>query len=170
MAAAWVSLMGGELVGLTEAGGETVSADLAGFLVGGPAGADEVAADDALDGEGFEFAHDHGAQLQVAVGDAAAGEFSGLVGEKVVGDERGGLGEPPVADLREDDALAGDAVREDDIEGGEAVGGGEQEGVAEVEDLADLARGDARERQAVDGSDGAGGQGGGDLGGSHGSA
>jgi len=45
----------------------------------------------------------------------------------VVGNDVGGLGEPPVAQLGEDDAFTGDAVGEDDIEGGEAVGGDDEQ-------------------------------------------
>ena len=41
--------------------------------------------------------------------------------------------------LREHLAFARDAVGHDAIEGRDAVGGDEQEGVAEIEDLADLA-------------------------------
>jgi hypothetical protein len=72
----------------------------------------------------------------------------------VVGDEVGGLREPPVAHLGEDGALARDAVGQDDVEGREPVRGDEQEGVAEIEDLADFSRGDAGEGQTVDGDDG----------------
>jgi hypothetical protein len=70
MAAPWASLMGsscwpfgalvvgvkmgsGQPAGLREPGGEPDAADLAGLLVGRPAAADEVAAGDALDGEGL---------------------------------------------------------------------------------------------------------------------
>ena len=54
------------------------------LLVGAPAAAGEVAAHDALDRERLQLAHDHAAQLQVAVVQPAAGEFAGLVGQKVV--------------------------------------------------------------------------------------
>jgi hypothetical protein len=72
------------------------------------------------------------------------------VGEEMVLNQTLGLGEPPVAHLGEDGALAGDAVGEDDVEGGEPVGGDEEQSVAEVEDLADLARGEEGVGQAVD--------------------
>ncbi len=158
---------GGEAVGLAQAGGELEAADVARFLIRAPAAADEVAADDALDRDGLQFPHDHAAELEVRVGEAAAGEFAGLVGEEVVADDAAGLGEPPVADLGEDGALAGDAVGQDHVERGEAVGGGEEEGVAEVEDFTDLAGGDAGERQVIDGGDRGLGEGRGDGGEGH---
>ncbi len=56
--------------------------------------------------------------------------------------ERGKFLEPEVRDLREHFALARNAVGHDDVEGGNAVAGDEQEAVAEVEDFADLAGAD----------------------------
>ena len=47
--------------------------------------------------------------------------------------------EPEDGDLVEDLSLVGDAGREDDVERGDAVGGDEQERVAEVVDVADFA-------------------------------
>jgi len=44
--------------------------------------------------------------------------------------------EPEDRDLVEDFSFVGDAGREDDIEGGDAVGGDEEERVAEVVDVA----------------------------------
>ena len=64
-----------------------------------------------------------------------------------------GLVEPEMGNLREHLALARDAVGHDAVEGRNAVSGDEEQRVAEVEDLPDLAGGDAREGQAVDGGD-----------------
>ena len=61
------------------------------------------------------------------------------VGEQVVRLERFGLREPEIGNLREHLALARDAVGHDDVEGRDAVGGDEQQAVAEVEDFAHLA-------------------------------
>ena len=52
---------------------------------------------------------------------------------------RGKFLEPEMRDLREHFALARNAVGHDDVEGGDAVAGDEQQAVAEVEDFADLA-------------------------------
>ena len=56
--------------------------------------------------------------------------------------ERGKFLEPEMRDLREHFAFARDAVGHDDVEGGDAVAGDEQEAVAEVKDFADLAGAD----------------------------
>ena len=157
----------GQALGLPEIGRKCEATDGAVDLVGFPAAADEIAAHDALDGQRLEFAHDHGAQLQVRVGDAAAGKFAGLIGQQVIGDQGARAGKPPQADLVENDALAGDAVRQDDVESGEPIAGDKEQSVAQVEDLADLTRREVRKRQAGDMSPGGGGEGGGDLGRGH---
>ncbi len=137
-------------------------------LVGAPAAAHEVAAHDALDCERLEFFHDHAAELQVPVLQAAARELAGLVGQKMVDDEALRLRKPPQAHLREQDALARNAVGQDHVEGGKAVSGGEQERVAEIEKLADLAGANAGVGQVVDLGDGGGRERFGDFGKSHG--
>src|SRR5665213_3429315 len=53
--------------------------------------------------------------------------------------ERGKFLKPEMRDLREHFAFARNAVGHDDVEGGDAVAGDEQEAVAEVEDFADFA-------------------------------
>ena len=64
--------------------------------------------------------------------------FAGA-GEQMVRLERFGLREPEIGNLREHLALARDAVGHDHVERREAVGGDEQQAVAEVEDFAHLA-------------------------------
>jgi hypothetical protein len=58
----------------------------------------------------------------------------------MVVDHARSLGEPPVAHLRENRALARNAVGQNHIEGRKPVRRDEQEGIAEIEDLADFAR------------------------------
>src|SRR6185369_14798696 len=57
----------------------------------------------------------------------------------MIGLEAGGLGEPEIGDLGQHFAFARDAVGHDDVKGGDAVGGDEEEAVSEIEDFADLA-------------------------------
>src|SRR5690606_32230275 len=75
----------------------------------------------------------------------------------------GRAGEPPEADLVENDALARDPVRQNDVEGRQPVGGDQQQRVAEVEYLADLAGGEMGKRESVDARDSANGQQSGDF-------
>ena len=57
--------------------------------------------------------------------------------------ERGKFLKPEMRDLREHFALARNAVGHDDVKGGDAVAGDEQEAFAEVIDFADFAGADA---------------------------
>src|ERR1017187_3202012 len=61
------------------------------------------------------------------------------LGEQMIRHERRKFLKPEMGNLREHLALARNAVGHDDVEGGDAVAGDEQEAVAEVEDFADLA-------------------------------
>ena len=72
------------------------------------------------------------------------GNGSFAPGEQMVRHERGKFLEPEIGNLREHLAFARDAVGHDDVEGGDAVAGDEQEAVAEVEDFADFAAADFR--------------------------
>ncbi len=56
--------------------------------------------------------------------------------------ERGKFLEPEMGNLREHFAFVRNAVGHDDVEGGDAVAGDEQEAVAEVKDFADFAGAD----------------------------
>src|ERR1017187_10764879 len=64
------------------------------------------------------------------------------LGEQMIRHERRKFLKPEMGNLREHLALARNAVGHDDVEGGDAVAGDEQEAVAEVEDFADLAGAD----------------------------
>jgi len=68
-----------------KAGAQPETADRAGFLVGIPAAADEIAADDALDGQWLQLLHDHAPKLSVAGRSVFAGQQAGLVGQEVIG-------------------------------------------------------------------------------------
>ena len=61
------------------------------------------------------------------------------VREEVIGLEGFRLCEPEVGDLGQHFAFARDAVGHDDVKGGDAVGGDEEQAVAQVEDLAHFA-------------------------------
>ena len=109
------------------------------FFVFSPAGADEVAARDALGGGHLELLDDHRAAVEVrAVPAEDFGVLRHVGGDEVVGDVFEEV-EPEEAELGEHAALVGDAVGHDAVEGADAVGGDEEEGVAEVVDVADLA-------------------------------
>lgn len=117
-----------------------------------PSAACEVAADDGFDGEGLEFAHEHGAWGEVCVLGAEGGQHGGImVGHEVGGHDGGCLRKPPEADLGEKDAFAWDAVGHHDVEGRDSVCGDDDELVAKVENFADLAGCDFGKRQARDG-------------------
>ena len=129
----------GKAVGLAQAGGEGDAADGAGGLVVFPAGAGEVAAGYAFHGEHLGAADEHGAAFELRR------EAGGRGRDEVVGDEIGKEVEPEKGELGEEAALAGDAGGEDVVEGGEAVGGDEEEIVfGGGVDVADLAAGDER--------------------------
>src|SRR6266540_1972325 len=126
-----------ELLALFEVGRELYAAYLAVVLVVLPPGAGDVAADDALDIDAFRFADEHRAADHLAGeldGDARnIGRIDDL--KEVIGHDIAGQLEPEGGELREDEALIGDADGEDDVEGGNAVGGDDEEVVAEVVDV-----------------------------------
>ncbi len=64
------------------------------------------------------------------------------LGEQMIRHERGKFLEPEMRNLREHLAFARNAVGHDDVEGGNAIAGDEQETVAEVIDFADFAGAD----------------------------
>lgn len=71
-------------------------------------------------------------------------------------------GEPMGGNLCQDEALAGDAIGEDDVVGRDAIGGSEEQGlVVEAKEVADLACGELLQGLQGDGGDGFGGRHGG---------
>ncbi len=146
----------GQFGGFGQAGGQLDAADGLRLPVFLEAGAAEVAAHDALDGERLRFLHEHGAALNVGElrgrKTGQSRDFKRIVrtGEQMVRHERGKLLEPEMGNLREHLALARDAVGHDDVEGGDAVAGDEEVGVAEIENLADLAALDLRDAGQIE--------------------
>ena len=130
----------GQLRGILEAVRQRDAADGSLFLVFLPAGAGEVAADDAFDGERLGFFHDHcaAADLLGVVADGLGQRFVGP-GEKMVRDDVAELGKPKVREHRQHFALERDAVGHHDVVGADAVAGDHQEAVAEIEHFADFA-------------------------------
>ena len=137
----------GQPVGLAQARGQRDAADAAGLLVVLPAGAGEIAADDTLDGKHAGSPDDHASAGELGkIRVKGSGKAGGVGGEDVVGGEVTEQVEPEERELGEDPALVGDAAAEDVIEGGDAVGGDEEQvGLgrrSERIDVADLAAGE----------------------------
>ena len=103
----------------------------------------EVTAHDAFDGQRFGISSQSWSAARVVCKcvrqTAKAGQRFAGAGEQMVRLERFGLREPEIRNLREHLAFARNAVGHDDVESREAVGGDEQQAVAEVEDFAHLA-------------------------------
>ena len=124
-------------------GGKRDAADLAGGLVFLPGGAGDVAAHHALDREHFGALHQHGASAQL-VGILADRRriLVDLGRDQVVGDDIGEVIEPEQGNLGQDAALVGNAGGQNVVEGGDAVGGDEEQLlVAEAVHIAHLAAG-----------------------------
>ena len=95
---------------------------------------------DAFDGEGLSLFHHHVTSSELGRGrPQLRGQSIARAGKEMVGLETSGLREPEIGNLREDLAFARDAVGHDAIERRDAVGGDEEEAVAEVKDFADFA-------------------------------
>lgn len=135
---------------LGEARRQRDAADGAGGLVVLPAGAFEVASDDALDGDDAASACDHDAAGERFAGERAQGGVGNLrdFGREQVGAADAGAldeAEPEDGHVGEDAALGGQRRGKNDVEGGEAVGGDDEQtrgvggGGGEVVDVADLA-------------------------------
>ncbi len=103
-----------------------------------PAGAGDVAAGDAFDGNDVGFFAEHGAAFELG-GEGVEGfwEFAEAGGEEVIF-KAGEFFEPEEGEGGEDFSLVGDALGHDDVEGADAVGGDDEKGFAEVVDVADF--------------------------------
>ena len=118
----------GQAIGFAEACRQLDAADGAGLLVVLPSGAGEIAADDALHGEHLGAFDQHAATVQLAeIGLELAGKLCGIGGDEVVGDDVSEKVEPEERELGEDLAFVGNAAAQDVVEGGDAVGGDEEE-------------------------------------------
>jgi hypothetical protein len=126
-----------QAVGFAQPIGQRDAADFTGDAIVFPPGAGNVTADDALDRQRLRFADDHGAAGELVVElIERRGEIRGA--EDVVGNDVFQEFEPEKRELREDAALVGNGRGKDDVEGGEAVGGDDQELVAEIIDVTDF--------------------------------
>ena len=134
-----------QLLGLLQARGQLDAADLAGLLVILPARADQVAAHDGLHRQRAQPLDDDRAVLEpfvvIGVEDIAQVHLAEMVGNQVLR-----LVKPEVGDPRQQLALAGYRVGHDHVEGGDAVGGDEQQvAIVDLVDVAHLAAGDQRQ-------------------------
>jgi hypothetical protein len=101
-----------------------------------PAGADEIAAHNALDGQRLGLAHDHRAAAKLRLeGFQHSGKIGEVHGDEVILDELH-FSKPERGELREHLAFARDGIRQDAVECRDAIGGDEKQVFAEVENLA----------------------------------
>ncbi len=111
-----------------QARGEPVAADLARALVVFPARTREVAAHDALDGEDLGAADEHrAAAQQVFVLTKRLGHLGDIGRDEVVRRDAREALEPEARERGEHFAFARDLRREDAVEGGDAVGGDDEQ-------------------------------------------
>ena len=134
---------------MQQAGSQAHAADRPVFLVVAPPRAGQVAAHDPLDGQRLAAAAAHRATAQhVLVGGGHFGPGIDVVAQEVVGNHVGEQSKPEHRRRREHLPLAGDALVHHHVERGDAVGGDQQQVVAQRKDLANLARTElAGERQ-----------------------
>ena len=125
--------------------------DRSGFGVFLKTATGEIATNDGFDGQGDKFAHEHRARDQVFVSFEGVRQGRQVIGHEVRREHRFSLFEPPQADLRKENAFAGNAVRHHDIEGRQPIGSHDEVVFAEIENFADFTFGYERERQARDG-------------------
>src|SRR4030095_6138786 len=113
-----------------------------------PPGAAEIAAHDTFDGKRIRFANQHGAAGKlVAMGAERSGEVVST--ENVVGNDVFQQLKPEKRDLCEDFSFVGYGSWHYDVEGREPVGGDDEEPVAEIIDVANLAARRGREARKI---------------------
>ena len=81
-------------------------------------------------------------------------EVVGLGADEVVGADEGGVVEPELRELGQDLPLVRDERGQDEVEGRDPVRGDDEQLVAEIEDVADLALLEKRETGELDIADG----------------
>src|SRR5439155_250141 len=111
-----------------------------------PARSDQVATRDAFDRNDAAFPHDDAATAQLGMGSSLRRKFLEVGFEEMILDVLEML-EPEIRDLIEDASLVGDAGRQDDIEGRDAIGGHEQKRLAEVVHVAYFSSASERKRE-----------------------
>ena len=126
--------------GLLQTARQGDAADLAALAVFFPAGTDEIAAHDAFDRCGIRFFHEHGAAFQlVLVALTYGGELVDIGADEVVARDVFHRLEPIGGESGQDFALVGDFRREDDVEGGNAIGGDQQQTSSQIVNVSHLA-------------------------------
>jgi hypothetical protein len=139
----------GQPVGLAQPRRQRHAADASGLLVLLPAGPRQIAARHALDRHRLGPPDEHRPAAQhVGVTAHAVVEAVHVEREEVVRDEVAHPIEPERGQLREHLALVGNARAEHVVERGNPIGGDDEQIVAELVDVADLAA--PEERQSVD--------------------
>ena len=129
-----------EFAGHFVTGAQGHAADGAGLLVFFPAGADQVAAHNALNGEQFCLFNEHGTAFKkFFVLLKFCWKIFNIGGDHVVFNHITGAVEPEFGNHIQHLALVGDAVGHDAIEGRNAVGGYEEVLVAKVVHFTNLA-------------------------------
>ncbi len=127
-------------VRLKESGRKGDAADGARFPVLLPAGTSQVTSDDTFHGQRTGFFYQHGTSTEgVGVFPAFFGKIVYIGGDQMVGNDVFHLTEPECGNTGEHISLAGYSFVHDDVEGGYAVGGDDEEFIAQVIDVADLA-------------------------------
>ncbi len=130
----------GQLRGIHEALGQGDAAHGALAVVLLQAAAGQIAAHDALGGKHVGLAHQHEAAAQVVgVGLELLGQVGHVGGDEVVFHHAVEQVEPELRQLGEHLALVGDLVFQDVVEGRDAVGGHQQQPVAQIVQIAHLA-------------------------------
>jgi len=137
-----------EFIGFPEARGQQDAANFATGLVLPPTGSGQIAAGDTFDREGPRFADDHGTTGEcVEMSMERRREVGGA--QDVVGNDLAELMKPEERELREDATLVGDCRGHNDVESGKAVGGDDEQFIAQVIDIANFAARDGRETGKV---------------------
>ena len=136
---------GGKFGGLEKTGGNLVAADGAARLVFLPTRSGDVAAGDALDRQGIGFSHDHRAVAEDFLERAKNRRERFEAGSEEVAGNEIQHAMPEGGHLRENLALARDAGGQDAVESGNAIRRHDEQGVAEVENLADFSAPELRD-------------------------
>ncbi len=126
-----------QLVALAEAFRQRDPADRAVLFVACPAGAGDVAADDALDRDHGELLHQHAVPVKLRCAEELR-HIRGVGRDHVVRQDVLRVIEPEFRHLGQDSAFFGDLVVEDDVKCGDAVRRDEDQVLADVVDFTNL--------------------------------
>ena len=130
-----------EPIAFVQASRKAIAGDRPRPLVILPPGSGDIAPHDALEHDGLRGTNSHAAERQVRL--LPVEEFRDeLLAAQVIADDRFCLSEPVEGQLIEDPSLLGNRCRQDDVEGGKAVGRDHQQlTLGELVGVADLASG-----------------------------